>query len=52
MKSIIQQITEQYRLSENKEAAAVKAEINDPKTDNSRRNFLKKLLWEELPLAD
>jgi len=42
MKSIIQQITEQYRLSENKEAAAVKAEINDPKTGNSRRNFLKK----------
>jgi L-alanine-DL-glutamate epimerase-like enolase superfamily enzyme len=42
MKSIIQQITEQYRLSENEEAAAVKAEINDPKTGNSRRNFLKK----------
>jgi L-alanine-DL-glutamate epimerase-like enolase superfamily enzyme len=42
MKSIIQQIGEQNRISENKEAAAVKAEINDSKTGNSRRNFLKK----------
>ena len=42
MKSIIQRIAEQNKIREKGEAAALKAEINNPATDNGRRNFLKK----------
>ena len=42
MKSTIQNISDQNRLREKEEAAAIQAEINNPATGNSRRNFLKK----------
>jgi L-alanine-DL-glutamate epimerase-like enolase superfamily enzyme len=42
MKSILKQIHEQTRKQEKAQMEAQQAEINDPKTDNSRRNFLKK----------
>jgi L-alanine-DL-glutamate epimerase-like enolase superfamily enzyme len=42
MKKIIEKIKEQNRLMEKAEAESIRAEINNPATDNSRRNFLKK----------
>ncbi|WP_423146373.1 mandelate racemase/muconate lactonizing enzyme family protein [Rubrolithibacter danxiaensis] len=42
MKSILQQIIAQNKEQEKTEAAAAKAEINNPSTSDSRRNFLKK----------
>ncbi|HUX94891.1 MAG TPA: mandelate racemase/muconate lactonizing enzyme family protein [Bacteroidales bacterium] len=42
MKSIIQKITEENRRNEQAEAAAIEAEINNPRTSNDRRSFLKK----------
>lgn len=42
MKSIIQQIAEQNKLRDSKEAQAIQAELANPKTTNDRRNFLKK----------
>jgi L-alanine-DL-glutamate epimerase-like enolase superfamily enzyme len=42
MKSILKQIHEQTRKQEKAQMEAQQAEINDPKTDNSRRSFLKK----------
>jgi L-alanine-DL-glutamate epimerase-like enolase superfamily enzyme len=42
MKSILQQIAEKNRKQEITEAEAIKAEIANPLTANSRRNFLKK----------
>ena len=42
MKKIIESIKEQNRQMEEAEAAAINAEIDNPATDNSRRNFLKK----------
>jgi L-alanine-DL-glutamate epimerase-like enolase superfamily enzyme len=42
MKSIIKQIAEKERLREKAETEAVKAELADPKTSDSRRSFLKK----------
>jgi L-alanine-DL-glutamate epimerase-like enolase superfamily enzyme len=44
MKTIIQKIKEQNRIRESAEADAIRLEINNPKTDNNRRNFLKKSL--------
>jgi len=44
MKSIIQKIKEQNKTREQGEAAAIQIEINNPRTDNNRRNFLKKSL--------
>lgn len=44
MKSIIQTIKEQNITREKGEAAAIQIEINNPRTDNNRRNFLKKSL--------
>lgn len=44
MKSIIQNIKEQNRIREKREADAIRLEMNNPKTDNNRRNFLKKSL--------
>jgi len=44
MKSIIQTIKEQNKTREQGEAAAIQVEINNPRTDNNRRNFLKKSL--------
>jgi L-alanine-DL-glutamate epimerase-like enolase superfamily enzyme len=45
MKSFIQKIKEQNISREKAEAAAVQIEINNPKTENNRRNFLKKSLF-------
>jgi L-alanine-DL-glutamate epimerase-like enolase superfamily enzyme len=42
MKSILQQIADKTRKQEKAEAEAIKAEIANPCTSNSRRNFLKK----------
>jgi len=42
MKSIIQQITKSNKEREAAEAAARQAEIDNPQTGSSRRNFLKK----------
>jgi L-alanine-DL-glutamate epimerase-like enolase superfamily enzyme len=42
MKSIIQQIAAQNKLTESAEREAAKAEIENPATSNDRRNFLKK----------
>ncbi|TAL66582.1 MAG: twin-arginine translocation signal domain-containing protein, partial [Bacteroidetes bacterium] len=42
MKSIIQQFTRQSKLREKAEAVAIQSEINNPATESSRRNFLKK----------
>lgn len=42
MKSILQQIAEKNKIKEQTEREAIKAEIADPTTSNSRRNFLKK----------
>jgi L-alanine-DL-glutamate epimerase-like enolase superfamily enzyme len=42
MKSIIKQITESNRRQEQSEAEEIRAEINNPRTGNDRRNFLKK----------
>jgi hypothetical protein len=44
MKSIIQKIQEQNKIREKEETAAIQSEISNPKTDNNRRNFLKKSL--------
>lgn len=44
MKSIIQTIKEQNITREKGEAVAIQLEINNPKTENNRRNFLKKSL--------
>jgi len=51
MKSIIKQITESNRENELAEAEAVKAEINDPKTKDNRRDFLKKTAIGGISLA-
>jgi L-alanine-DL-glutamate epimerase-like enolase superfamily enzyme len=51
MKSIIKQITESNRANELAEAEAVKAEINDPKTKDNRRDFLKKTAIGGISLA-
>jgi len=42
MKSIIQKIQEENRKNEHAEAAAIQAEINNPRTSNDRRSFLKR----------
>jgi L-alanine-DL-glutamate epimerase-like enolase superfamily enzyme len=42
MKSILQQIADKSRQKERAEAEAIKAEIANPATSNSRRSFLKK----------
>jgi len=42
MKSVLQQIAEQNKLRENKDAQAIQDEISNPATTNDRRNFLKK----------
>lgn len=42
MKSILQQIADKDRQQEKAEAETIKAEIANPPTSNSRRNFLKK----------
>lgn len=42
MKNSLQKLAEENRLREKEEAAASRAEINDPSTTNQRRNFLKK----------
>jgi L-alanine-DL-glutamate epimerase-like enolase superfamily enzyme len=51
MKSIIKQITESNRANELAEREALKAEINDPKTKDNRRDFLKKTAIGGLSLA-
>ena len=51
MKSIIKQITESNRANELAEAEAIKAEINDPKTKDNRRDFLKKTAIGGISLA-
>jgi L-alanine-DL-glutamate epimerase-like enolase superfamily enzyme len=51
MKSVIKQITESNRANELAEAEAVKAEINDPKTKDNRRDFLKKTAIGGISLA-
>ena len=51
MKSIITQITESNRANELAEAEAIKAEINDPKTKDNRRDFLKKTAIGGISLA-
>jgi L-alanine-DL-glutamate epimerase-like enolase superfamily enzyme len=42
MKSILQQIADKNRKQEREEAHAIKSEIADPATSNSRRSFLRK----------
>jgi hypothetical protein len=42
MKSILQKIAERTRQEEKLQAEAVKKEIDNPKTTNGRRSFLKK----------
>ena len=42
MKSVLQQIASESRLKEKKETEAIKSELENPKTSNDRRNFLKK----------
>ena len=42
MKSIIQQIAAQNKKIESAEKKAINAEIENPQTNNNRRNFLKK----------
>jgi L-alanine-DL-glutamate epimerase-like enolase superfamily enzyme len=42
MKSILQQISEKFKVQEKEDAAAIQAEIRNPATSNERRNFLKK----------
>lgn len=42
MKNIIKKITDENRKNEIAEAAAVQAEINNPRTSNDRRSFLKR----------
>ncbi len=42
MKSIIKQIAEKNKVRESEEALARQVEIDNPKTNDSRRNFLKK----------
>jgi L-alanine-DL-glutamate epimerase-like enolase superfamily enzyme len=42
MKSIIRKIAEENRKNEQSQAAAIQSEINDPRTSNDRRSFLKK----------
>jgi len=44
MNSFIQKIKEQNRAKEKAEANDIQLEINNPKTETSRRNFLKKSL--------
>jgi len=51
MKSIIKQITESNRANELAEAEAIKTEINDPKTKDNRRDFLKKTAIGGISLA-
>ena len=51
MKSIIKQITESNRANELAEAEAIKSEINDPKTKDNRRDFLKKTAIGGISLA-
>jgi L-alanine-DL-glutamate epimerase-like enolase superfamily enzyme len=42
MKSIIQKIQDENRKNEKAEADAIRAEINNPRTSNDRRSFLKR----------
>jgi L-alanine-DL-glutamate epimerase-like enolase superfamily enzyme len=42
MKSIIKQIAESNKINEKAEVAVAQAEINNPNTNDNRRNFLKK----------
>ena len=51
MKSIIQKIKEQNITREKGEAAAIQLEINNPRTEKNRRNFLKKSLLGGVSLA-
>ena len=51
MKSIIQKIKEQNITREKGEAAAIQLEINNPRTEKNRRNFLKKSMLGGLSLA-
>ena len=44
MRDIIHKISEENRQSEKRESDAIQLEINNPQTDNKRRNFLKKSL--------
>ena len=51
MKSIIQKIREQNITREKGEAAAIQLEINNPRTEKNRRNFLKKSMLGGISLA-
>ncbi len=51
MKRILQQIIEQNKCREQKEAAVIQTEINNPKTDNNRRNFLRKTMFGGIALG-
>ena len=51
MKSVLHQIVEQNKLRENKDYQAIQAEISNPLTTNSRRNFLKKTALGGISLA-
>lgn len=45
MKNIIEKIREENKLMEKQQSEALNAEISNPQTDNSRRNFLKKVAF-------
>ena len=51
MKSIIQQIADKNRKQERAETDAIRAEIANPETLNSRRNFLKKAAFGGIALG-
>lgn len=51
MKSILKQISEKERLREEAEAQAINAEISNPRTTSSRRNFLKKTAFGGIALG-
>lgn len=51
MKSILHQIIESSKKEEKAEAAAIKAEVNNPSTSDSRRSFLKKTALGGISLA-
>jgi L-alanine-DL-glutamate epimerase-like enolase superfamily enzyme len=51
MKSILQQIAKKNRLQEVKDSEAINEEITNPKTNNDRRNFLKKAAFGGIALG-
>jgi L-alanine-DL-glutamate epimerase-like enolase superfamily enzyme len=51
MKETLKKITEKLRKQENDEKEAINAEINDPKTSDDRRSFLKKAVAGGISLA-